>query len=332
MKNKLFLAVIVLSVFVFVKANAEPRVVETSASVGDSHLTIKVIVDSSEMKSVESRISKFGAAGNMLYNNISQEVDQLNKQPANKPQSLSPELFLVLSEGVDLAKTAEGWFDVVQSSRHTFEFSAKDWRKVHIDDENKTVTFKSKGMEINVKILGKAFVVDKISNTLTNEGLTNHSVCIDDVICKNNGNDIHTKWSYDLKLNGTEFASRANKYWVSDVAFAEVTPSGLGKGLIDAKSGKEVPAHLVSVTALAKNATTAVAMAIGAYTTGPKSSLAFIRRYPQIKAIIITPKKEILTSLGMEFERPDYQKEIEEIQNVKEMGPSDIKLKQKEGD
>ncbi|MFH1653336.1 MAG: FAD:protein FMN transferase [Pseudomonadota bacterium] len=333
MKNK-FLCFTILGIFFAISlpmiASAEMRSVERTFSVGTKSLSIQAICDSQSIKKTESRLGEIGIEASSLYTRlIMTEQGEINALPPKKAFPLSQDMFELVSEGLKLSEETDGWFDIASAKRTSFAFTTKDWRRLKLDKENKTISFKSKNMQIQLDEIFFAFLVDRLTERLSSEGYSNYSICIDNSICRNNGNDIYTKWQYQVVLAGGEFAKRAYAYWVSDIAYTEITPEKLGDELTDAKSGDKVRQELLSATAMAHKSTTATAMAIAAYTVGPKGAEAFIKRYPQIKAIIVTPK-EMFTSLGMEYKSPDYQKELQDITASPDLGPKDMKLRKKE--
>ncbi|MFA4874598.1 MAG: FAD:protein FMN transferase [bacterium] len=255
---------------------------------------------------------------------------QLNALKRGQPLTLSADGFEFISRSVKLATLTGGWFDITAPSQKNW-FQKKDWRRISLDETAKTVTFKSDGMAVDFHRIAPGFATDIAMDELAKQGFTNAMAEVGPVH-RNSGRDIFTPWNIQIGFgeNSTDGnAYRAYRYNISNVAAATVTPSGLGKGLVDPLNKKPVSDNAMrSITILAADATTATAYALAAYTVGPKFGLQYVEAHPETRGIMVDVSGNLLASRGLNIvtapERDDNK------QATADGGSNDLRQKQRE--
>ncbi|MFH0799407.1 MAG: FAD:protein FMN transferase, partial [Pseudomonadota bacterium] len=185
-------------------------------------------------------------------------------------------------------------------------FLQRDWRRISMNNADRTVAFKSDGMRLDIKRFSPGFMVDLALDSIEKAGFANAMVRVGGAQ-RNIGRDIFTPWSIQIGLGGKsdKLAHRALNYSISNVASATVTADGLGRGLIDPHSKRPVSNNLAqSTTVIAASAATATAYALAAYTLGPRIGLRFVEAHPEVKIIIVDTDGNLLASAGLGVSSP----------------------------
>lgn len=296
-------------------------------------ITITVVASSSQEASARSAIS--AALSRALTfdrdffsdNGIESQLTNLKR---GQTVSLSQDGFDFVSRAIDLAILTGGWFDITAPSPKSL-FQKKDWRRIALDSNTRTISFKSSGMLVDAKKVAPGFVADLVIDELVKQGFTNAKVEVGPVH-KNSGRDIFTPWSIQIgfgEKTQEDNAFRAYRYDISNVAAATVTPEGLGNGLIDPGNKKQISSRgLRSVTIFAADAMTANAFALAAYTIGPKYGMQFVEAHPETRGIMVDPKGRLLASHGINFIPAPERQDIE--QTGPNGGSNDLRQKERE--
>ncbi len=255
---------------------------------------------------------------------------QINALQHGQSLTLSQDGFDFISRSVKLATLTGGWFDITTPSQKNM-FQKKDWRRVSLDENAKTISFKSDGMAVDLKKIAPGFVADIVMDELAKQGFTNAMVEVGPVH-RNSGRDIFTPWNIQIgfgEKNGDGNAYRAYRYNISNVAAATVSPDGLGKGLVDPLSKKPVADNSIrSITILAADAMTATAFALAAYTVGPKFGLQYVEAHPETRGIMVDMGGNLLASRGLNVVAAPEREDAPQASAAG--GPNDLRQRERE--
>jgi len=173
---------------------------------------------------------------------------------------------------------------------------------IGIDDNN--VWFKKKGMKLDLGVIAKGYAVDKAIEILKEKGVKNVLVNAGgDMYCLGEGPQGKWKVGIQHPRKTREIVE------VIEISNRGVATSGdyhryytiLGKRfghIINPSTGLPVEDIPTSVTIIASDAITADALATGVFVLGPRKGMELINTLPQIEAMIISEKMEILISNG----------------------------------
>jgi len=256
--------------------------------------------------------------------------ERLNTLAKGESIELSPSAFEFISKAKRLAAQTHGWYDpTAPSPKGTF--LKKDWRRIRLDPETRTLWLKSDGMRFDLARLATGFAADIMMEEIAEPGFAGAMVEVGGVH-RNRGHDIFTPWNVTIGFGEgpTQTGTyRAYRYNIKDMAAATVTPEGLGRDLIDAHSRKAVGANgLRSVTVFAHDAATATAFAIAAYTLGPKHGLRYIEANPEMMCVIVDGGGELYASKNMNI--TDAAERTAVRQGTQGGGTNDLRQKQRE--
>ncbi len=264
-------------------------------------MTITVVDAAAAEGTAQAAIAAALARTGRLAGELGGLQTRLNALGKSEPLALSPDAFAMLERAVTLAAQTRGWFDITAPSQKAW-FIARDWRRIELDPEARTITLKSDGMRFDLMRFGKGYLVDLAMAELIRHGIANARVAVGPIE-RNVGQDIFTPWSVRINVGDSgeaKFAHRALSYALTNVATAHVTPTGLGEGLIDARNHKPVANDgMRSVTTIATDAATATANGIAVYTLGTKNGIKYMLAHPEVKGIVVDDDGQLFASAGL---------------------------------
>lgn len=298
-----------------------------------TRILVTVVASSSEEGAANSAISSALSRARTLESALFSEggVDsQIANLKTGQPLTLTADVFDFISKSVDLSAYTNGWYDVAAPSDKGI-FTRRDWRRIVLDKDARTISLRSDGMRLDLKRIATGHYADLIVDELLRSGFSNAKVNVGQVQ-RIAGRDIFTPWNVAIDFGtGGEYAHRSNNYNLSSVASATVTAGGLGSSLIDARSRKPVAGTQVkSVTVLASDAATATAYALAAYTLGPKVGLRFIEAHPETQGIIVDNSGALFASKGFNATTVKPEPSAAETEAAVDRGPNDLKQKERE--
>lgn len=283
-------------------------------------------------QAISSALARATTFDRELFGENGIESQLTSLQPGQK-LTLPPDVYAFFRKVVDLATLTGGWFDVAGPSDKGL-FTQRDWRRIHLDDATNTISFKSTGMTLDLKRAALGYEVDLALDQLIKDGYVNAMVTAGPV-SRNIGRDIFTPWQIEIGFGSNPdqdaTAYRANRYRISNVAAATVTPQGLGAALIDPRNKKPVAnAAMRSITIIAADATTATAYALAAYTVGPKFGLQFVEAHPETRGIMVDGSGNLLASRGFTIVSAPQDEQTAEQAAAATGGSNDLRQKQNE--
>ncbi|MFH1782174.1 MAG: FAD:protein FMN transferase [Candidatus Omnitrophota bacterium] len=93
------------------------------------------------------------------------EISKVNKLMLGEKLKISPELFEVIEESIYYSELSEGSFDVTTT--------AFGYKNIFLNKEERTVSFLSEGIEIDLGGIAKGYVVDKVKEILISNSIDN---------------------------------------------------------------------------------------------------------------------------------------------------------------
>lgn len=172
----------------------KPEMSRAEGSVDTMGSTFSVVAygeDRDQLQSaVESALEEARRLDRLLSNyRPESEWSQVNRDAADHPVHVSPELFNLLAACVDFSRQSEGTFDITvgplmkiwgfyKGSGHLPHraevrgiLDYVGYRGLILDPANQTVKFAKKGMEIDPGGIGKGYAVDRMAGTLKENGI-----------------------------------------------------------------------------------------------------------------------------------------------------------------
>lgn len=319
--------------FISAESSAETRQFTGNSFLLDSTpITITIIADSADEKNVtraiDEVITKIKTSDSMLFASGGL-ADRINSLPKGESIKLPFDILSMIKKGIKVSALTHNFYDIAAPSPKSF-FTKRDWRRIEINDEQGTLSFKSDKMKLDLTRISKGYYVDTGLTYLKNNGYMNNMITAGS-IQKSSGHDIHTPWAIqvDFEMNDqSKFAHRAKRYNISDIAAATVNRNGLGKDLIDGRSKDAAdPRGIESVTILTDDGVKSVAYALAVYSIGQKYAINYANDNPQIAAIMVNEDGQIFASEGLGNSKKLTSRWASE---TKYGGPNDVRQKKLE--
>jgi FAD:protein FMN transferase len=169
------------------------------------------------------------------------ELNQITTAAVGRPMRISDDLFAVLRAAQDLAHATDGAFDITQGpvvrlwreARKTARLpdpaalkeaaSRSGFRKLHLDDERRTVTLEMAGMALDVGAIGKGYAASEALEVLSARGVRSAMVAVSGDLAFSNAPPGRRGWRVRVH---TVDASIANVPAVLELTNAAVSTSG----------------------------------------------------------------------------------------------------------
>jgi thiamine biosynthesis lipoprotein len=251
------------------------------------------------------------------------ELSRFNDAAGGEMMTLSPELFAVLLRSREISERSGGAFDVTfhaVGQLWTFtpgsqppsaavvaeKLALVDWRRIELDAATRKGRLATAGMKVGLGAIAKGYAVDRASDLLMARGFHNHIV--------EGGGDTYVAGTkngkpWSVGVQDPEHKGVIGVLPSSDIAvvtsgdyerffehegkrYAHILDPKTGAPLLEEDSCK-------SITAVAGNATDADAYATAIAVLGPERGMALVEEVPDLEAILITRKNEVLVSTGL---------------------------------
>lgn len=281
--------------------------------------TVEISIYPSNKKALEEAFNEIKKVDRLMstYKEDS-EISSLNRQGE---MEVSSETLEVIKKALEFSRITRGAFDITCKPLVNLWKKAKKEMKVPSEEEiNKAlslvgyrkivlkgnlVSFKEKGVQIDLGGIAKGYAVDKAIEVLKKKGIKRALV--------NAGGDLYAlgespereKWQIGiqdprhkdkifsiikLKDKGVATSGDYERYFTIE-----------GKRyshIVNPKTGQTVEDVPMSVTIVAPDATTADALATGVFVLGPKKGMEIINSLSKVEGMIISEGMKVKTSRG----------------------------------
>jgi len=267
---------------------------------------------------IESALDAINNVDNLMSDyKPDSEISRVNANAFARPVKVGPATFEVLEKSIEISKLTDGAFDITVGPLVKLFRTARDtgkaptpeqiadakakvgYEKLVLNDAEKTVRFTVKGMSLDLGGIAKGYAVDKVIEVMQQHGALGAMVDIGgDVRCFGRPPKGKETWIIGLQDPNTDNGATGIILKLK-IAASAVTTSGDyqqyaiidGKRqshILDRKTGKSTHG-LASVTIIAKNATTADALATAVTVLGLQKGLDLIESIPNTEAFLISP-------------------------------------------
>jgi thiamine biosynthesis lipoprotein len=251
------------------------------------------------------------------------DVQRVNEAAGLEAVHVGPDLLDVLEAARQVSEWTDGKFDVTFAAladvwkfdhdqdntvptREQIEARRPliDYRNVIVDRSAATVFLAQKGMRIHLGGIGKGYAVDRAARLLRNRGLTNFMI--------QSGGDLYVAGLLNgqpWRLGIADPRDPSKTFGTLDLSDGTFSTSGdyerafLKEGrryhhLLDPATGE--PARgCRSVTIVANSPLLADGLSTGVFILGPERGMALVERLPDVEAVIISSRNEVLVSSGL---------------------------------
>lgn len=286
-------------------------------------VTVKIFEDGSEevLNQIFSRLSEI--EDRMSFNSKVSQVIDINKSAGINAVKVSDDTFNVISTAIDFANKSDGKFDptigqlvklwgigseeaaIPSDVDRDNAVQLTDWNNVELDESEKNVYLKKKGMEIDLGAIAKGYASDEVIRILKDYQVKSGII--------NLGGNVY---AYGEKRDGSAwrigiqnpFSTRGEYLGIVNLKNKSVVTSGIYERyfevegvryhhILDTKTGYPVENELASVTVIAESSINADAISTILFVAGVQEGLAFLKEYyPGVDAIFVTRDKEVYTT------------------------------------
>ncbi len=235
------------------------------------------------------------------------ELSRINDNAADSPVSTSRELFSLIRRALDYSQITAGAFDITYASagqHYDYRAGSKpdrtqleaalpaiDYRHVELDEENTSISFRRKGVRIDLGGIAKGYAVDRSIELLAAAGIKNALVSA--------GGDTRVMgkrwdrpWQVGIRdprkdgivsmipLEDAAISTSGDyeRYFEQDgVRYHHILNPGTGDSAREIHSASIIGTHAIDTDALSTSV----------FVLGVKKGLALINRIPDTEAIII---------------------------------------------
>lgn len=290
-------------------------VVAENETIGNEYIGLAT----NEIKRIENLISSW---------DVNSQTSLINKNAGIKPIKVDDELFQLIQRSLKISKLTNGAFDISYASMDRIwkfdgsmttipsEESIKKsvekvgYQNIILDEANKTVFLKEKGMKIGFGAIGKGYAADMAKELLQNKGMKagiiNASGDLNAWGKQPDGKD----WMVAIvnPLNNEKVFS-----WLPVENSAVVTSGNYEKyvklngelysHIIDPRTGYPSKG-ILSVSIFTKSAELADALATSIFVMGVETGLDFINQLNNVECIIVNADNKVITSKNIELKPP----------------------------
>ena len=253
------------------------------------------------------------------------EVSKINDNAGVDKVAVSDDTFTVIKEALKYGKISAGKFDITVGnlvdlwgigtenekvpSKDEIQkaLATVDYNKIEIDENNKTVYLKEKGMKIDLGAIAKGYVADEIVKILEKEGVKSAII--------NLGGNVYVygnKGGKNFKIGiRNPLAPDPNDYLgIYQSQNESVVTSGVyerffekdGKRyhhILSTSDGYPIDNNLISTSIITKNSMDADALSTTTFALGLEEGLKLIENTPNTEAMFITSDRKIYMTSGM---------------------------------
>jgi thiamine biosynthesis lipoprotein len=254
------------------------------------------------------------------------DVSRINAAAGGAPVAVSHETLAVISKSLWISELSEGTFDISFASMgKLWQFDEKvsrvvpdpadvsaarakiDYRKIKVDEANKTVQLESKDTVINLGGIAKGYAIDRAAAVLRDKGITSFFAQA--------GGDLFVEglkpdgrgWNVGIRDPRGPDGSYFAVVEVTDHAFSTsgdyerffIKDGKRYHHIIDPRTGYPATASR-SVTIWAKDALTADALDNAVFILGPEKGLALVESLDECGAVIVDANNNVHISKRLE--------------------------------
>ena len=260
------------------------------------------------------------------------QISEVNRNSGIKPVKVDDEVFQLIKRAIKISKITDGAFDISYASMDKiwkFDGSMKTmptpeeikksvekigYQKIILNDNEKTIFLRDKGMKLGLGGIAQGFIADKIKILLTAKGCTSGIANVSGDISAWGKQPDGKPWTvgiinpmnkdkvfatFPLIDSAVETSGTYERYVVFDgIRYSHI---------INPKTG--YPAQgVVSVTVFAKQTEIADGLAKGVFLFGVEAGLNFVNQLKGVECIIVDDKGKIYSSKGIDINNNGFNK------------------------
>ncbi len=260
----------------------------------------------------------------MSVNLAESEVSKINQNAGISPVKVSEDTYQVIRTGIKYSEMTSGRFDIsvgplvklwginTPDQKIPAETAVEsavaliDYRKIKINDADKSVFLKEKGMLLDLGGIAKGYAGDAVAEILRKKGVHHAIVDLGGNLAVIGSKPDGTNWNVGIQ---TPFEPNGDYFAVLNISDEAVVTSGIYQRyfvknkkiyhhIMNTKTGYPVDNGLVSATVVCRSSMDADALA-KVFTLGLEKGMEFIENQKEAEAVFVTDKNEVYSTPGL---------------------------------
>lgn len=329
-KGIILLSLLMFFALIFSGCKKETKILKEPLEKTDFFLgtvcTIKIYddVDSAVLDKAFERLKQI--ENKMTINAEGSEVDEVNNNSGIKPVKVSDDVYYVIKTGKEFGKVSEGLFDITigpivklwnigtDYARVPEDYEIKEklplvnYEDIELNDSEKTVFLKKKGMMIDLGGIAKGYAADEVCRILKENGVEHAIINLGGNVLAMGENPIKNRdWNIGIQ---NPYSIRGDYFAIVPIKNKTVVSSGVyeryfeanGKRyhhILDTKTGYPVENDLVATTIITDKSIVGDALSTTIFAAGIEKGLEIVNSMEGVEAIFITKDKKVYITDGL---------------------------------
>lgn len=263
----------------------------------------------------------------ITVNEQGSEVDEINEQAGIKPVKVSDDVYNLIKAAVHYSEDSGGGFDLAigpitqlwhigfddarkpEQSEIDQELKKVNYKKVKLNDKEKTVYLEEKGMSLDLGAIAKGYITDEVVKVLKDNGVTSAIVDLGGnvYVLGDNPKSDSGKWKVGIQdpnesrntVVGT--VQEKNKSLVTSGIYERYLKVGdeVYHHLFNSKTGYPFDNDIAGVTIVSDTSIAGDALSTAVFSKGVKDGMSYVDSLDGVDAVFITKEDDIYISKGL---------------------------------
>lgn len=309
-----------------VKINKEPY--SDQQTLIGTYVQIRIYDDGKE-EVLEKAFDKVKDLGDRItVNEKGSEIDKINEQAGIQPVKVSDDVYELIKRAYEYSEDSNGGFDMAigpitqlwhigfsdarKPSQEEIDTALKlvDYKKVILDDEEKTVYLQEKGMSLDLGAIAKGFITDEVVKVLKENDVTTAIVDLGGnvYVLGNSPREQGADWTVGIqdpnKARNTVIGKikESNKTLVTSGIYERYLEVDGQKyhHLFDPETGYPFDNDIAGVTVITDQSIDGDGLSTAVFSMGVKKGLEYAESLDNVEVIFVTKEDEVFISKGIE--------------------------------
>ena len=328
LKNIVFSLLLIFSLTILIGCSNNNKVVDPLSK---SELLMGTVVtvslyDKQDQEILDKVFAKVKELESILsINEAGTLVDKINESAGISPVKVDDDTYTIIKKGIEYSELSNGLFDItvgpivklwsigLPEAKVPTQAEIEEklpligYNDIELNDEDKTVYLKRKGMIIDLGGIAKGYTADVISNILTEEGVKSAIIDL--------GGNI---FAHGKKVNGDDwrigiqdpYSDRGDKVGVITVSNKSVVTSGIYERYIEKDgikyhhilsplTGYPYENEIAGITIVSDKSVDGDALSTSVFAMGVEEGMNFVNSIDGIDAIFVTKDNKVYITDGL---------------------------------
>lgn len=317
---------------------------EKTAFLMGTYVTLRIYDEGKEavLQKAFDRVEEL--ADKVTVNEPGSEIDKVNQAAGSEAIELSEDAYTLVKSASEYSEMSNGDFDfaigpITELWHIGFDDARKpeqseidaalplvDYKKVVLDDANRTVFLEEAGMLLDLGAIAKGYITDEVKELLDAEDVTTAIIDLGGNVYVMGGSPLRDGESWNVGIQDP-LAARGETIGKTKQKNRSIVTSGIYERyievdgityhhLMDPKTGYPFDNEIAGVSIISDKSIDGDALSTLVFGLGVKDGLAYVNSREDIEAVFVTKDKKVYVSEGLknnfELTNEDYVWENEE--------------------